>query len=319
MNKKQAYRELCKTEQTIPIYSKDWWLDAVCGEDNWDVALIEKGDHIVATMPYYTKRKMGLTIITMPPFTQTLGPWIRPSPAKYAKQLAKQKDLMNGLIEQLPAYDDFDQNFHYTITNWLPFYWKGFKQTTRYTYLLNCVENLEKIQSDFEKSVRTKIRKAISNDISIIENDEVDTLFKLHATTYRKQGIRMPYTLDELKKLYIACKKHDAVQMLFAKYRDEIIAGVFYVYDKMSLYAILGGSDRYKKDTGAEYLLDWEMIKFCHDKKIYFDFEGSMLEGVERRNRAFGAVQKPYFQISDTSKRMHVVYSGRNIIRRLRG
>jgi len=44
-----------------------------------------------------------------------------------------------------------------------------------------------------------------------------------------------------------------------------------------------------------------------------------MLEGVERRNRAFGAVQKPYFQIFDTSKRMHVVYYGRNLIRRLRG
>lgn len=41
---------------------------------------------------------------------------------------------MNYFIDNLPKFDYFNMNFHYSITNWLPFYWRGFKQTTRYTY-----------------------------------------------------------------------------------------------------------------------------------------------------------------------------------------
>lgn len=40
--KKDEYREFCLNEKNIPIFSKDWWLDSVCGTDNWDVALVKK-------------------------------------------------------------------------------------------------------------------------------------------------------------------------------------------------------------------------------------------------------------------------------------
>ena len=56
---KETYRSLCKIEPTIPIFSRDWWLDAVCGKDNWDVALVGKGGMIVAAMPYYMQKRFG--------------------------------------------------------------------------------------------------------------------------------------------------------------------------------------------------------------------------------------------------------------------
>lgn len=55
---KDKYRDLLETETTIPIFSRDWWMDAVCGEDNWDVLLVEKDNEIVASMPYYKKKKI---------------------------------------------------------------------------------------------------------------------------------------------------------------------------------------------------------------------------------------------------------------------
>ena len=57
MTNKEQYEEFCKVEKNIPIFSQDWWLDAVCGSDNWNVALVEKGGHIMASMPYFFKKK----------------------------------------------------------------------------------------------------------------------------------------------------------------------------------------------------------------------------------------------------------------------
>jgi len=42
MTNKEKYREFCKTKKDISIFSKDYWLDSVCGEANWDVVLVEK-------------------------------------------------------------------------------------------------------------------------------------------------------------------------------------------------------------------------------------------------------------------------------------
>lgn len=51
-------------------------------------------------------------------------------------------------------------------------------------------------------------------------------------------------------------------------------------------------------------LLIYEAIKFASQVTAKFDFEGSMLEPVERFFRAFGATQKPYFQIKKENSRI---------------
>ncbi|HRR40785.1 MAG TPA: hypothetical protein P5244_06085, partial [Syntrophales bacterium] len=148
-------------ETTIPIFSQPWWLDAVA-PGSWGEVVVEKGGQIHARLPYVIQRKRGLTLLTMPPLTQTLGPWLRPYPGKYANRLSEEKQLMTELIEQLPRFDLFQQNFHYSITNWLPFYWKGFQQTTRYTYRLHDLSNLDAVWTGVRENIRTEIRKAIS-------------------------------------------------------------------------------------------------------------------------------------------------------------
>ena len=122
MTNKEKYKQLCEKNTDIPLFSQAWWLDAVCVDGEWDVALFEKGGKTLGSLPYYLKRKGPFTIITMPPLTQTMGPWIKyPENQKYAKKLSYEKEIMNNLIDQLPKTDYFCQNFHPSVTNWLPF------------------------------------------------------------------------------------------------------------------------------------------------------------------------------------------------------
>ena len=174
MTNKEKYKEFCN-QTPLPIFSQNWWLDAVCGPNNWDVGIIEKGGEVVATLPYYLKRKGPFKIITMPPLTQTMGPWIKfPEDQKHATKLSYEKEIMNTLIEQLPTVDYFCQNFHHTITNWLPFHWNNYTQTTRYTYVLNNIENTKTIYSDFNQAKKKNIKKAsklltVKYDLSAIK------------------------------------------------------------------------------------------------------------------------------------------------------
>jgi len=105
---KKKYKEFCQKELDLPVFSKDWWLDTVCGVDNWNVVLVEKDNKIVASMPYFTTKKAIFNIISMPILTQTMGVYIKyPKGQKYYKKLSWEKEMMTTLIGKLPNVDYF--------------------------------------------------------------------------------------------------------------------------------------------------------------------------------------------------------------------
>jgi len=301
----EKYRIFCKTEKDIPLFSKDWWLDAVCDEGEWNVLIYEKGNKIWATMPYYLKNKYGFKILTVPKLTQTMGPYIKyPEKQKYYKKLSWEKEIMDYFIDNLPKFDYFSQSFKYSITNWLPFYWREFNETTGYTYVIEDVSNLDIVFNNFNSSAKKNINKAIKNDINIIDSEDIDTLYNINKITFEKQNIQMPYLKKFIQKIFNTLKKHNSVIIKFAIKNDDILSVMMGVVDNNSIYMLIGSSNRNIKTYGAEYLLYWEMIKYANQEKLAFDFEGSMINGVETRNRSFGAIQKPYFQITKTNSKL---------------
>lgn len=304
MTNKQKYRQFCEQESTIPIFSQAWWLDAVAG-DNWDVCMVEKGGQILATMPYVVKKKFGLTLLTQPKLTQTLGPWLKPSTAKYSKQLSQQKDLMEALIDQLPKYHYFNQNWHYSNTNWLPFYWRDFEQVTRYTYVIDDLSNIDDVWDSLLANIRTDIRKAENKfNLVVKENLPLHDFLLLNQQTFLRQGMQLPYSEAFVNQLVSTAKDRNQCRWFIAQDNEgRNHAGVLLVWDSESAYYLMGGGDPDLRNSGATSLCMWEAIKFASTVTKRFDFEGSMIEPVERFFRAFGAKQTPYFALTHRPSR----------------
>ena len=306
MDAKEKYRELCGQEKTIPIFSRDWWLDSVCGEDNWEVCLVEKNDVIVAAMPYMLTRKMGFTMIRQPKLTQALGPWIRPSDAKYSKIIGLENSLIGELFDQLPDFDHYSQTWHSSRTNWLALYWRGFRQTTRYTYVIEDLADLDKVFANFESSYRNKIRKA-EKVVSVRTEMDIDDFYNINMLTFKRQGIAAPYNLEFIRKHDRALSERNARKIFYAEDSEgQIHSALYLTWDDHSSYVHMVGEDPDLRKSGAGILLIWEAIKFTAEelKLNRFDFEGSMLQNVERVRRDCGGRQVPYFFITKCSSRL---------------
>ena len=317
MTDKEKYRIFCETEEKIPLFSKDWWLDAVCSEPGtgWNVILLNKGDDIIASMPYCIKRRHGLTYITMPKLTQAMGPWLRDSKAKYAKALGQEKFLMTELIQRLPPFDHFVQNFHYSITNWLPFYWQEFSQTTRYTYIIEDISNLDIIWSGFESKIRTDIRKA-ERTLTVDTNPDIDCFLDLNDMSFARQDLKTPYSRALIKRLDSSCQSRNCRKVFIARdSQNRTHAGLYLVWDCHSAYYLMSGANPELRSSGATSLCLWEAIRFSSKVCSRFDLEGSMMEPVERFFRGFGAKQVPYFQIKKRSRLMQKISTVRNLFK----
>lgn len=299
MNNKEKYRELCKKENSIPLFSNDWWLDATAGENNWDVALIEKGGEITATFPYVVSKKIIFKLINMPKLTPYLGIWIKyPSGQKYATKLSFEKEIANELIKMLPSFDYFLQRFHPNISDWLPFHWNKFEQTTRYTYILKDLSDTEKVFSELKENIRRDIRKA-ERVVKIEERDDINLFYEINKLTYKRQNKNIPRSFDYVRKIDNACKERDRRKILIAIDESKNIhAASYIVWDKNCCYYLMGGFDPAFKNSEATKLLIWEAIKHAGKLNLFFDFEGSMIEPIEKLFRSFGGTQTPFFQIT---------------------
>ena len=296
---RERYRKLCKEEDSMPLFSRDWWLDAACGKNRWDALLVEKNGGVASAMPLYSPLK---GIVLMPVYTQTMGPWLAPEApdAKYTHTLSKRQTILKVLVDALKDYPRFIQNFNYKITDWLPFYWDGYQQTTRYTYILNNIQDSAALWEGMSANIRRNITKARDRlGITVRKGIPTRDFIKIQTMTFQRQHLSAPKRPDRLSKLIAACRKHRQGD-IWGAYDEEgrLHAVAFIAWQKSSAYYIAGGADPALRSSGAQSLLMWECIRFVSIYTSTFDFEGSMLPGVERFFREFGAIQTPYFTVT---------------------
>jgi hypothetical protein len=285
------------------LFCQSWWLQAV-SPDDFQVLALRKGGRIVAGIPLVTSRSFAQTLVHMPPLTQTLGVLLSPpSKQSYVANLSAEMELLKTLVAAIPRVAYFSMNFHYNFTNWLPFYWAGYRQTTRYTYILPQLDDEKTLWAGLRSNIRTDIQKASRSNLSIETDDTPDRLYKMTIKTFSRQGAGMPYSASFFEGLDRACRERGARMILTAvDNSSRVHASAYVVWDAKSAYYLAGGADPELRNSGATSLLLWESIKRASRVTQKFDFEGSMIPSVERFFRAFGARQMPYFSITKDNR-----------------
>lgn len=313
MTNKEKYQFFCE-KVYIPVFSQPWWLDAVCGKDKWDVYVVEKGGAYVAAMPYYLENRGGYKLITKAKNTQNNGVIIDyPEGQKYTTRLGYEEEIINEIIDYIETMgiDKYEQQFHYSFTNWLPFFWRCYKEVTRYTYVIENIKSMEEVEKNYSSNVRKNLKKA-QKRVHLCENEiAIEKFYEINKMSFERQEKEIPYSLEFVKKVYNAGKEHNAVKILAAEDEfGEIYSVAFLVWDKESVYYLLNGTNPKYKSSQANCFLIHESIKLAVQMRKKFDFEGSVIKPIEKAFREYGGLRKPYFRIyktfSDELKQLEV-------------
>lgn len=301
---KEKYIKFCNDNNMyIPIFSKPWWLQAVSNGD-WDVILVEENNDIVACHPFfYVNHNDGIEI-RKATLTQNNGILIKyPPNIRNVKKISLERKYIKSIIEKLENYNitTYRQYFHYSFTNWLPFYWRGFCQTTRYTYVIE-KNDLETIVSDMDSKLRNQIKKA-SNIVDVYEGMNIEEFYELNKLTFRRQNLEIPYSFEIVKAIDNACSERNCSRILYAKDKEgNIHSAIYLIEDEKSVYYLLSASDERFRESQSLSLLLKRGIEYAISEGKTFDFEGSMKENIEHSFSQFGAIQKPYMDIRKVYK-----------------
>lgn len=295
----KQFRETCRQQPGIPLFSQACWLDAV--SENWQVAAYSEKGKLLGVLPYSLKGNLLTKRIYLPELTPYSGPVLfYPGGQDEYEKRSFEKKVITQLLNQLPD-KLYKQSFkcYPAIDNWLPFHWKGYKETGRYTYLLDTSPTKEMIFSQFKEAHQRQIKKAEKAGMTTERCTDSTLLFSLFSKTFERQGLKTPFSKTHFESIFKAVSAHHAGDAYLAKNKQgKILAAMLTVWDDAVMYYLLGYFDEAESNSGAMTYLFWHAILLAKIKGQTFNFEGSMIDSIEQYFRGFGGTLTPVHFIS---------------------
>jgi len=250
------------------LYACSWYLD--CIAPDWDALVANDYEYV---FPVTVKHKYKLPYIVQPFLAQQLGLFS-------ARKISE--SVLRKFIAKLPSFS-YEINLNYN--NPLP---EGLAMPN---LILDISKNYESIRNTYSKNTRRNIAKAHQYVYSYVEIDSDLFIKKYHTSEHRDKKVNQSLIGKVVKegfdRGYIRCSAVVAPDGTY----DALLA--YGVFNQRISYLFPVSSERGKQQSAMFMLVDELIIKYAGTNNI-FDFEGSMIEGIARFYRGFGANEQPY-------------------------
>lgn len=277
-------------------YARSWYLDVVWKE--WQAIMAYHNGKLMAVMPIKVSKKYGLHYAFNPMLCQYTGIFFADLPLKNEQAWALKKRLVSAIAAAVPAHAklvtlNFAPEFDYP----LPFYWRGFELHTRFSYWLDNLEDKKAMLRNMDDRTRTYINKARKSGLTPQPTDDLSGIIGLS----QERGA-YPFDFQLLRSLWLALRENKMGHAL--EVRDaagRLHAGLVFLIDGHKLIHLFSAIDPALRNQGGMSLAIWHTIEQAGPDIRIHDFEGSMLEPVEKFFRGFNTRPVPYLQVRKNS------------------
>jgi len=273
------------------LFEQPWWLDIVAPEQWEEITLCDNNGCVIARMPFVHAGNR----VVMPDMTQTLGVWMAP---EIKADYGAQKRVLHEVFGHLSDFREVSVALSPDNNYVLPVRWLGYEMEPRFTYRLTDLSDCDKLYQNLNKTAKKNIKYA-RNKVTISDQASPETMWKMLNKTYEAQNRRNPTPYERILRIIQTCEATGHGKYFEARDAEgNVHSCAYFVYDEQVCYYLLGASDSQFRSSGAQSLILWEGIQFAAAHSKIFDFEGSMVEGIENFFRQFGGVCTPYYAVS---------------------
>ncbi len=269
---KRKWDSCVADSQNELIYAYTWYLDIV--SPNWS-ALVKEDYKAIFPLPI--KKRLGISYISQPLFTQKLGLFS-------VNDLEDVKSFLKAIpkkvwIRSLQIHNQLDN------------------AKIKDNFELDISDDVEEVRKKYSQNVKRNLKKAAQHDLQIkkCESSALIQLFKENKAKEVAELNSKAYStlLELLDKIH---QKEKGSCLGVYKEGKQISAAFFTNCLKKSVF-LFSASNKTAKEIGANhFLIDTYIENFKKDSLI-LDFEGSMIPSLARFYASFGAEKKCYYLI----------------------
>jgi len=291
------WNDFVKNHPRGAIFHQTDWLEMV-GKGEAKVIAVWAHEKLICGLGLILSQKHGVTGYHIPPFTQYFSP-LYFNPAKEQASISEEHECLKLILEHIGKVNHVDFKLPHGHHSILPYYWKGYETSVSLTHIIKGTKESFYAGLDKKRQGELKrLRKGIDSGEVIIEEriSDNDLLMLIRETASRKQ-----FDMNE-KLLFRMVENAASIPAKTITIRSKehgVVAFGFFPYDEKAVYNLVNLSVRGMSGMlgTVNLLLLNQAIEFALDNNLVFDFEGSMLKGVEAFFRKMGGTQVPVYRV----------------------
>ncbi len=261
------------------IYAFSWYLDLVC--PGWEALL---ADDYTRVFPLTGNRKMGISYMYQPFFTQQLG-LFSPEPVTGMH--------VTEFIGAIPAKFSFVEIHLNTQNVHLP---EDGVASTRINHELDLSSSYEALAAAYAQNTRRNIRKATDQEVKPGSVAGTEDLIFLFRENFGKQEGKLRHThYETIRKIINRCIERKTGYIRGAYSNAGVLsAASFFLFDEHRVYFLFAASSPEARENGAMFLLIDRFIHEHAQRPLILDFEGGNDPNLGRFYKSFGAKEVTY-------------------------
>src|SRR5690606_9595376 len=179
-----------------------------------------------------------------------------------------------------------------------------FKLETRFqqTFLIDLKQSESQLLEHMTFNHRKSLEAGLKELTICNEPSQIELLYDYLSHTLHKANKPVAFSKNRLTTLFEASQEHAASALWIARKGDSVQAMAWQVWDETCSYFLASSKNPFEKNNHATTALIWKCIQ--HSQSLghqYFDFEGSMVPGIERFFRNFGGQREIYPVLTKTN------------------
>jgi hypothetical protein len=258
-------------------YAYSWYLDEVA--EGWNALVL---DDYVAVLPLTVKRKFGVWYMCQPYFAQQLG--------VFSTQMLS-AEMVSLFLSSLPTKIKLVDISLNIFTN--PNSIKKFHVTQRVTYHLDLIASYANLYQKYSKNTQRNLAKAIALQTAVVRG--VDIAAFLRFTTENIKGNISAEALAIMERLVrqLVSNGYGEIYGAYSNTNTLCATAIFVRFKGKSIY-LLATSSKEGISNRAMFMLIDSYIQKHSGSVVVLDFEGSMIPGVAKFYKGFGACAVTY-------------------------
>lgn len=270
----EKYNTCISNSQQSRIYAYSWYLDVVA--NNWSVLVLNDYE---AVMPLPFQKKIGISYVSQPFFTQQLG--------VFSEQEISEKTIQ-FFLKSIPRKFlkialQFNSENNFSKENTI----------TKNNYILLLDKEYEILYKGFSKGRKHAIQQGLKQQCNIEEISFAELLLLSKKHYSFKEITESEYI--KLAKLVEVLKSKKKVKIVGVKINNELIGGAAFILDSQRMIYLFSAVSKIGKEKQVASLLLNDVIKKYSNTNRILDFEGSQLLGIASFFKSFGAKPETYF------------------------
>ena len=248
------------------VYARPEYLDALCSADDgrFRILGVRLGDLLVGGVALYERDGRFGRYVSPRLLLYYNGPVLRRHESKYpSEQTARQLKALGALqgwISQA-GYGSVALKPRSPLYDMRPFLAAGWNATHHYTYVVG-ISDLELTRSRIEQNLRRLIDRGTRSDMSVTQDDDFDSFFRLHARTMERVDFRVYLPAPAFRSYYATLARQGLVKLFHARLPSgDAIASQLVLLGHSVTHTVSAGADPAHLKSGVTPFLRWKVFE----------------------------------------------------------